>query len=101
MNMRPNYQLFFDNSKNELLRISKSKKTNQSCRDLLVYLEEQKNKINDWLRQNNFESEQEEIHFFKVLKPELVSSIIFYKKVWTAYGTNINCQVKLLVVINI
>ena len=81
MNMRPNYQLFFDNSKNELLRISKSKKTNQSCRDLLVYLEEQKNKINDWLRQNNFESEQEEINFFKVLKPELVSSIIFYKKV--------------------
>lgn len=45
---------------------------------LISFLEGKLKYMNKWLKKHSFQSAKEEIHFFKVLKPSLISKIIFY-----------------------
>ena len=48
---------------------------------IILFLEKKLKKLNKWVKIYRFESEKDEIFFFKELKPSLISKILFYKNV--------------------
>lgn len=78
--MTINHQTHINDIPETLRKIKSTSDPNDYCKNAIRYLEIQKTKINDWLRYYNFPTEEEEIHYFKVLKPQLTSKIIYYKK---------------------
>lgn len=63
-----------------LLKNSESN-TIVGCQNIILFLEKKLKKLNKWLKIYRFESEKEEVYFFKELKPSLISKILFYKRV--------------------
>lgn len=57
------------------------KKYIANAKDILQWAEPKMEELNNHLKKHNFESTEEEIHFFKVQKPQLMAWIIFYKEV--------------------
>jgi len=78
--MLTNHQTYLNDIQVALREIEKNNHPNEYCKKAILYLEELRFKINEWLRTYDFPNEEEEIHFFKVLKPQLSSKIIYYKK---------------------
>lgn len=76
--MLPNYKTYFNNIYLGLREIKKND-TSGNCKKLIQFLEDHKTIINNWLRNYEFPSEEEEIMFFKFIKPQLTSKIIYYK----------------------
>ena len=60
------------NASNDILTTSK---------EIIRYIENKLNEIYNWLNTYVFLSIQEEIYFFKELKPKLVSKLIYYKAI--------------------
>ena len=48
--------------------------------EIIRYIENRLKEIFKWLKKHVFETLQEEIHFFKELKPRMVSKLLFYKE---------------------
>lgn len=76
--MLPDYKTYFDQMYIGL-RALKQQENNGNCKKLIQYLEHHKSVVNNWLRNYDFSSEEEEIQFFKIYKPQLTSNIIYYK----------------------
>lgn len=55
--------------------------------DIIHYIEKKLKEIHNWLKNHVFLSIQEEIHFFKELKPKLVSKLIYYKAILKLVST--------------
>ncbi|MBF2709090.1 RteC domain-containing protein [Flavobacterium soyangense] len=49
--------------------------------EIIHYIEKKLKEIYNWLQNHIFKTLQEEIHFFKELKPRLVSKLIYYKAI--------------------
>lgn len=52
------------------------------CIKMVQAIEKKLIEIHKWLKKHRFENTQEEIYFFKELKPKLVSKLIFYKALY-------------------
>lgn len=50
-----------------------------NCQTKIEYLENEISPINNWLRNNDFDNDEEEIEFFKIHKSKLTSKLLFYK----------------------
>src|SRR6476620_7337137 len=48
------------------------------AQELVSFLENKLKYFSKWLRKHQFETWEQEIYFFKILKPSLVSKIIYY-----------------------
>ena len=48
--------------------------------EIIQYIEKKLKEIHKWLKKHVFLSVQEEIYFFKELKPKMVSKLLFYKE---------------------
>jgi RteC protein len=48
--------------------------------EIIHYIEKKLNEIYKWLKKHVFKTVQEEIYFFKELKPRMVSKLLFYKE---------------------
>lgn len=62
----------------EKLKLS-GKNIIETAKEIIDFLEKKLNEINFWLKNYQFESEAQEIHFFKEIKPSLVSKLIYFK----------------------
>ena len=63
----------------------------------ISYINEQLNILSNWLVQNTFQSNEEEIHFFKKFRPQIVSQLIYYQtivKIIVYLPTATNAQLK-------
>ena len=65
----------------QLLKVT-DKNAIQHSLEMISFLEKKLKKVNLWVKKYTFDSDKEEIHFFKELKPSLVSKIYFYKCVF-------------------
>lgn len=74
-----NYIQFFSEFETEFEEL-KNSITNPiiQAQELVRFSESRIKTLNKWLRKFKFETHEQEIHFFKVLKPSLVSKIIYY-----------------------
>jgi hypothetical protein len=48
--------------------------------EIIRYIENRLKEIFKWLKKHVFETLQQQIHFFKELKPRMVSKLLFYKE---------------------
>jgi len=48
---------------------------------IITYLEKKIKELHKWLKNHLFENQEEEIYFFKELKPKLFSKLIYHKKI--------------------
>ncbi len=60
-----------------------SLKTNRinSSKEFIIWAETKINELHNWLKEHQFDNEQEEILFFKEIKPSIISKLIFQKAV--------------------
>jgi hypothetical protein len=78
--MRLNLSTFLDEIENELININHLSKPNiKNFTKSKTYLEQKACEINKWLRNHEFETESEEIYFFKNIKSQLLSKIMVSK----------------------
>ena len=54
--------------------LSKAKK-------VIPFIEERIKQLNKWLENHTFQTNEEEINFFKFLKPKLISKLIYFKTI--------------------
>lgn len=52
-----------------------------SSKEFILWLETKIEKLHDWLREYHFDQEQDEIYFFKLIKPCIISKLIYQKAV--------------------
>lgn len=77
--MIDNYMQFFCDFEDEFDQLKNSiANPIIQAQELVRFLENKLKHLNKWLRRYRFETQKEEIHFFKVLKPSIVSKIIYY-----------------------
>lgn len=82
MIMNCTYEVFFNELEKEFTRLEDSEtEPLLQAQTVLSFLEEKLKLLNKWLKYHVFETPEEEIYFFKFLKPSFVSKIIFYKSV--------------------
>lgn len=78
--MRLNHSTILNEIDNELKKLNfHSKPTINNFTKSKNYLEQKACEINSWLRNHQFETESEEIYFFKNIKSQLLSKIIVSK----------------------
>jgi len=76
--MRQNYLDFIDTTLLELQ--TKNKEINiKNCQQNIKFLEQKIIELNAWLRHHEFESEFEEIEFFKIHKNKLTTKLFYFK----------------------
>jgi hypothetical protein len=74
--------LFFIELERDFVLLKSSEgHTIEESQKIILFLEKKLKKLNKWVKIYCFESEKDEIYFFKELKPSLISKILFYKKV--------------------
>ena len=80
--MEVNYINYFNEFEREyeILKIA-SDDILTTSKEIIRYIENKLNEIYNWLNNYVFLSIQEEIYFFKELKPKLVSKLIYYKAI--------------------
>lgn len=71
----------------ELIKLSIADIINQITA-IISFLEKKIKELHNWLKDFIFESIEEEIYFFKELKPKLISKLIYYKAI-----LNIKCRI--------
>jgi len=76
------YTLFFNDFQKELNDVLGEKDSiiNQT-KKVINFIEEKIEVSNNWLRTYEFQCTEEEIYFFKCLKPKLISKLIYYKAI--------------------
>lgn len=55
--------------------------TINTAKRAIAFTEEKLDELNTWLKNHEFPSNEEEIYFFKCLKPKLISKLIYYKAI--------------------
>lgn len=53
----------------------------EKAKKIIVFIEDILKQLTDWLKHHVFETIQEEIKFFKEIKPNIVAKLIFYKEI--------------------
>ncbi len=59
----------------------------EKAKKIIVFIEDILKQLTDWLKHHVFESIQEEIKFFKEIKPNIVAKLIFYKEMLLLVAT--------------
>lgn len=59
----------------------------EKAKKIIVFIEDILKQLTDWLKNHVFESIQEEIKFFKEIKPNIVAKLIFYKEIISLVAT--------------
>jgi hypothetical protein len=73
---------FFQELELDLVLLKSSDSNNiVVSQNIIFFLEKKLKKLFKWVKVYQFETEEEEIYFFKELKPSLISKILFYKHV--------------------
>ena len=76
------YTPFFIDFENELTSLKESCNNIIHLAKRIIYFVEAKlENLNDWLRNYKFQNAEDEIIFFKDLKPKFISKLIYYKAV--------------------
>jgi hypothetical protein len=53
----------------------------EKAKKIIIFIEDILKQLTDWLKNHLFETIQEEIKFFKEIKPNIVAKLIFYKEI--------------------
>ena len=53
----------------------------EKAKKIIIFIEDILKQLTDWLKHHVFETIQEEIKFFKEIKPNIVAKLIFYKEI--------------------
>lgn len=81
--MNLSYSSFFQELERDFERIKNSDKNLiDKSQEIILFLEKKLKKLNKWLKKYQFESQKEEIYFFKELRPTLFSKIILYRHIF-------------------
>ena len=59
----------------------------EKAKKIIVFIEDILKQLTDWLKNHVFETIQEEIKFFKEIKPNIVAKLIFYKEIISLVAT--------------
>ncbi len=59
----------------------------EKAKKIIIFIEDILKQLTDWLKNHVFESIQEEIKFFKEIKPNIVAKLIFYKEILLLVAT--------------
>ena len=59
----------------------------EKAKKIIVFIEDILKQLTDWLKNHVFETIQEEIKFFKEIKPNIVAKLIFYKEILLLVAT--------------
>ena len=59
----------------------------EKAKKIIIFIEDILKQLTDWLKHHVFETIQEEIKFFKEIKPNIVAKLIFYKEVISLVAT--------------
>ncbi len=59
----------------------------EKAKKIIMFIEDILKQLSDWLKNHVFESVQDEITFFKEVKPNIVAKLIFYKEVLLLIAT--------------
>lgn len=79
--MNPYCVTFFSEFENEYEALKSSfSDIITKATQMLTYLRRKIKELHKWLKEYSFETKEEEIHFFKELKPKLFSKFIYYTK---------------------
>lgn len=86
---------FRDEFLEKSIQLGKLKKDKiKYSKEFILWADTKIEELNDWLKQYDFESENEEIEFFKEIKPCIFSRLIFQKEI-LRLATNIPSEKKL------
>lgn len=78
------YTPFFNDFERELNNLLREHNNIISlAKSAISFIEEKIVQLNNWLRNHKFQCMEEEIYFFKCLKPKLISKLIYYKAIFT------------------
>lgn len=58
----------------------------EKAKKIIIFIEDVLKQLTDWLKHHVFETIQEEIKFFKEIKPNIVAKLIFYKEILSPQG---------------
>lgn len=79
--MELNYVNYFNEFEKEFERLKNASEDVLTISiEIIQYIENKLKEIYKWLKKHIFETPQEEIYFFKELKPRMVSKLLFYKE---------------------
>ena len=59
----------------------------EKAKKIIIFIEDTLKQLTDWLKIHVFETIQEEIKFFKEIKPNIVAKLIFYKEILLLVAT--------------
>ncbi len=59
----------------------------EKAKKIIIFIEDILKQLTDWLKHHVFETIQEEIKFFKEIKPNIVAKLIFYKEILLLVAT--------------
>ena len=59
----------------------------EKAKKIIMFIEDILKQLSDWLKNHAFETVQDEITFFKEVKPNIVAKLIFYKEVLLLIAT--------------
>ena len=59
----------------------------EKAKKIIIFIEDTLKQITNWLKSHVFETIQEEIKFFKEIKPNIVAKLIFYKEIISLVAT--------------
>jgi hypothetical protein len=59
----------------------------EKAKKIIIFIEDTLKQLTEWLRNHVFETIQEEIKFFKEIKPNIVAKLIFYKEILLLVAT--------------
>lgn len=60
---------------------SKNSSIIKKCHAVIAFIEQKLQELFSWLKKHKFNTPEEEIHFFKIIKPSIVSKLIYYKEI--------------------
>ena len=86
--MEVNYISYFNEFEREYEKLNNTSKDILTVSlEMIGYIERKLKEIHIWLKKYVFKTLQEEIYFFKELKPKLVSKLIYYKSILKLVST--------------
>lgn len=59
----------------------------EKAKKIIVFIEDILKQLTDWLKNHVFDNIQEEVKFFKEIKPNIVAKLIFYKEILVIVAT--------------
>ncbi len=86
--MEVNYSNYFSELEREIIALNNTSiDLLTTSYEIIQFIERKLKEIHKWLKNHVFKTLQEEIYFFKELKPKLVSKLIYYKAILKLVST--------------